>query len=222
MTANDTRRLPGTKLLKVGRVLFSDEYLSAAVLPTIADLQREIEDAGGSRLKRLGARWRGYRAFWALVVVAPFVGTLPPARETGSIAVPDVIARLAVGSIAAVIAAIIGPILGGWFALATLGGALVAMAIHAWYDRHPVSLPAPKDPEWRTPQINFSSTDVAGNIGGLIFVVGSLVIVVLGVPGLVWFLFAGLVAGSLLGWALLEWHAAHPKHGLPEDLISLR
>ena len=71
-------------------------------------------------------------------------------------------------------------------------------------------------------QINFSSTEVAGNIGGLIFVVGSVFIVAIGLPSVIWFLFAATIAGCILAWALVTWHTRHPKRGLPENLIVLR
>jgi hypothetical protein len=99
---------------------------------------------------------------------------------------------------------------------------LVAILIHAWYERHPSDIPIPTEPQRRSPQINFSSTDVAGNIGGLIFVVGSVFIVAIGLPSVIWFLFAATVAGGFLAWALVTWHTSHPKRGLPENRIVLR
>jgi hypothetical protein len=64
-------RLPGMLLLRIARLLFDESVRSRVVHPTIADLQAEVREAGTSRRRRLLARWRGYRAFWALVVVAP-------------------------------------------------------------------------------------------------------------------------------------------------------
>jgi hypothetical protein len=64
-------RPPGTWLLGLARLLFDESVRSRVVHPTIADLQQEVHAAGASRRRRLLARWRGYRAFWALVVVAP-------------------------------------------------------------------------------------------------------------------------------------------------------
>jgi hypothetical protein len=96
------------------------------------------------------------------------------------------------------------------------------MLIHAWYDRHPSDLARPAGSPPRTPQINFSSTEVAGNIGGLIFVVGSVFIVAIALPSVIWFLFAATAAGGLLAWALLTWHTSHPGSGLPANRIVLR
>jgi hypothetical protein len=211
-------RVPGTTLLKIARRLFNEHLLSAVVQPTIADLQREIADAGPDGLKRLRAQWRGYRAFWTLTLVAPFASWASPAADAGAVAFPDAIARLAVGSIVVALLAVVGPVLGAWVAV----GALFAIMIHAWYDRHPSDIPTPAEPQRRSPQINFSSTEVAGNIGGLIFVVGSVFIVAVGLPSVIWFLFAATVAGCFLAWALVAWHSSHPTCGLPENRIVLR
>jgi hypothetical protein len=109
--------------------------------------------------------------------------------------------------------------LGAWIAAVFAAVALVAFLIHVWYERHPSELPAPADPPWRSPQINFSSTEVAGNVGGLIFVVGTIVIVCLGVPPVVLFLLAVSVAASVVAWGLVAWHTRHPEG---EGLLSMK
>jgi hypothetical protein len=214
-------RLRGTTLLTIARFFFNEQLMSTVVQPTISDLQREIAAAGPDRFKRLRAQWRGYRAFWTVMLVAPLAFRPSPAQQ-GTVAFRDAVARFAVGSIVVALLVIVGPLLGVWVAAVTAFGALFAMVMHAWYVRHPSDIAAPAEPKWRTPQINFSSTEVAGNIGGLIFVVGSVFIVAVGLPSVVWFLFVAAVAGSGLAWALLVWHTSHPKRGLPENLIVLR
>ena len=97
--------------------------------------------------------------------------------------------------------------LGAWTAFVTAAGALIAFLIHAWYERHPSEIAMPPDAPWRSPQINFSSTDVAGNVGGLIFVVGSVLIVSLGLPSVFWFLLAGTIAACFVAWGLAAWHS---------------
>ena len=223
MTGSTSRpRVPGTTLLKIARLLLNERLLSAVVQPTIADLQREIADAGPDGLKRLRAQWRGYRAFWTLTLVAPFASWASPAADAGAIASPHATARLAVGSILVALLAVAGPVLGAWLAVVTAAGALFAILIHAWYDRHPSDIPTPAEPQRRSPQINFSSTEVAGNIGGLIFVVGSVFIVAVGLPSVIWFLFAATVAGCFLAWGLVAWHGSHPTCDLPENRIVFR
>jgi hypothetical protein len=97
--------------------------------------------------------------------------------------------------------------LGAWTALVIGTGALVAWLIHVWYERHPSEVPMPRRDGWRSPQINFSSTDIAGNVGGLIFVVGSLLIVSVGLTSVFWFLFGGSIASCFVAWGLAAWHA---------------
>ena len=223
MTGNSSGpRVPGTTLLTIARLLSNEHLISTVVQPTISDLQREIAAAGPHRFARLRAQWRGYWAFWTVMLVAPLTSRPSPAQQAGAIAFPDAVARLAVGSIVAALLVIVGPLLGVWVAAITAAGVPFALVMHAWYVRHPSEIPAPTEPKRRTPQINFSSTEVPGNIGGLIFVVGSVFIVAVGLPSVIWFLFVAAVAGSLLAWALVAWHASHPKRGLPENLIVLR
>jgi hypothetical protein len=215
-------RVPGTTLLKIARVLFSEHLVIAIVEPTISDLQREVAEAGSSRAKRLRAQWRGYCAFWVLMLVAPFAFWAVPARSAGAVAFPDAAVRLAIGSTVFALVAVVSPVFGAWVVVVTAAGALFAIVIHAWYRRHPSDIPAPAERQWRTPQINFSSTEVAGNIGGLIFVVGSVFVVVVGLPSVLWFLLAGTVAGGFLAWGLVAWHTRHPHRGLPENRIVWR
>ena len=196
--STDSPRAPGTMLLEIAPLLFNEAFISAVVRPTIADLQSEFAAAGPRRVKRLRARWRGYRAFWTLILVAPFASwtdDAPRAAGGRAAVVPVIVALFMIVT------------LGAWTAAVAALAALVAVLIHAWYERHPCELAAPSDAVWRSPQINFSSTEVAGNIGGLIFVVGSVMIVSLGVPAIFWFLCAGTVAACFLAWGLVAWHA---------------
>jgi hypothetical protein len=217
-------RIPGTTLLKIARVLFNEHVLTMVVQPTIADLQREVAKADPR--DRLRARWRGYWSFWKIALVSPFArpARMPsaPAFETGAAAFPDVVARVATASIVVALVAIVGPALGAGAAIVAGIGGLFAIVLHAWYAKHPSDIPTPNEPQRATPQINFSSTEVAGNIGGLIFVVGSVFIVAIGLPSVIWFLLAATIAGCFLAWGLVAWHTRHPKSGLPKNWIVLR
>jgi hypothetical protein len=215
-------RMPGATLLKLARRLFSEHFLSAVIQPTISDLQREVAAAGPRGLQRLRAQWRGYRAFWTLTLVAPFVSWASPVGDRGAVAFPDAIARLAGAAIVLGLFAVAGPVLGAWVAVVAAASALVAIVIHVWYDQHPSDIPTPTEPQRRWPQINFSSTEVDGNIGGLIFVVGAVFIVAVGLPSVIWFLLAGTIAGCFLAWSLTAWHTSHPERGRPENQIVLR
>jgi hypothetical protein len=64
-------KLPGRWLEAVARAVFDEPALSHAALPAIADLQQDWFAAGADRRRRWLARWRGYVAFWSLVLIAP-------------------------------------------------------------------------------------------------------------------------------------------------------
>jgi hypothetical protein len=194
---------PGRWLLKIAPCLFNERFMAAVVRPTIADLQSEVATAGADRVKQLDARCRGYAAFWTLVAVAPFASWADDVPEVGA-------ARIAAGSVA--VALFTGMMLGVWLALVVATGTLVALLIHVWYQRHPSELPSPPDPPWRSPQINFSSTDVGGNVGGLIFVIGTVLIVALGIPTGLWFLIAAAIGACLVAGALVAWHTRARSH----------
>src|SRR5215471_14636383 len=129
-------RVPGTALLKIARLLFSERLLSTVVQPAIADLQCEVAHAGASRIKRLRAQCRGYYAFWTLLVVAPFAFWSSPAGYLGPIVLRDNVVHLAVGSTVLTLLALVRATLGPWFAVVAAAGILLAMVIHVWYQRH--------------------------------------------------------------------------------------
>ncbi len=218
----DQPRMPGRTFLKIAPLLFNQQFIAAVVQPTIADFQSEFAAAGTSRMKRFFVRWRGYRAVWMVTLAAPFASWAAAPESQTALASTPVAGLLVVASITLAFLALTRAMLGGSGAIVTAAGSLMAILIHAWYERHPTATPAPSDQAWRPPQINFSSTEVAGNIGGLIFVIGSLLIVSIGLPSVLWFLSAGSVAGCLLAWRLAAWHSRHPKWGLPENRIVLR
>ena len=216
-------RVAGTTVLKLAQLLFSERLLSAVVRPTIADLQREVAESGPGHVSRLRALCRGYCAFWKVMLVAPFASGLSRAGDRGVAAFPDTVARLAVGSIALALLAIAGPVVGGWISALCAVAGLVAFAIHRWYQQHPSELPEPAEPQQKTsPRINFSSTEVAGNVGGLIFAVGTVLIVTVGLPSVVLFLFTAIVAGCFVAWGLATWRTSHPHSGRPDKGIVLR
>ena len=64
------QRLPGEWLLRIARDLFDASIVTGVIEPTVADLQQEFMDARSSADRAL-ARWRGYFAFWSIVIMAP-------------------------------------------------------------------------------------------------------------------------------------------------------
>jgi hypothetical protein len=199
----------GRLLLAIARLLFNERFLRSVARCTIADLQSEIAAAGSDRAARVRARWRGYTAFWRLVAAAPFaswsedphVNRMQRLIQERDLAAGHVLAGSAGVTLLGMVT------LGAWTALVIGTGALVAWLIHVWYERHPSEVAMPRRDGWRSPQINFSSTDIAGNVGGLIFVVGSLLIVSVGLTSVFWFLFAGSIASCFVAWGLAVWHA---------------
>jgi hypothetical protein len=65
-----------------------------------------------------------------------------------------------------------------------------------------------------------SSIPVAGDIGGLFFVVGAVVTVLLGVPAVRWFILGSVAGGCLLAVGVFAWRSSHPSE--PASSISLR
>jgi len=189
---------PGTTLLKIAPVLFNERFIASVVHPTIADLQSEFDAAEADRAKRLRVLGRGYAVFWMLIIVAPFASWSDNRSDSPT-------ARLALGS--AGVAVVMVVTFGAWTALLIVAaGTLVALLIHAWHERHPSEIAVLPERRWRSPQINFSSTDVGGNAGGLIFVVGSVLIVSLGLPSVFWFLLTAALAAGFVAWGLAVWH----------------
>jgi hypothetical protein len=80
-------------------------------------------------------------------------------------------------------------------------GALAAMLIRSWHTRHPSVLPY--TPRTRVPEINLSRIPVAGDEAGLMFAVGGVAVVIIGVPDLAWYFVSALVCAGLLAWALV-------------------
>lgn len=215
-------RVPGAWLLTLARLIFDESVMNTVVRPTIADLQRELRDARSSRGTRLLARIRGYRAFWTLVLIAPFAFWGAPVQGRAAIAFPDMAARVAVTVILLTLATLGGSALSTWTIVVGIGGSAFAIMIHHWYSRHPLSIAVPESARARRPEINMSSIPVGADAGGLLFVCGSTIAVLAGLPMARWFLFVTLVLGVLCAWALMAWHASHPLRGLPENRIVLR
>jgi hypothetical protein len=83
-------------------------------------------------------------------------------------------------------------------------GALAAVLIRRWHTRHPSELPY--SPRTRVPEINLSRIPVNGDIAGLLFAAGSVVVVIVGVPDMAWYFVTSLVCAGLLAWALVARH----------------
>ena len=86
-----------------------------------------------------------------------------------------------------------------------VAGPLAAVLIRHWHTRHPSALPYA--PRTRVPEINLSRIPVGGDAAGLMFAVGSVVVVIVGVPDMAWYFVTSLLCAALLAWALVSWRA---------------
>jgi hypothetical protein len=94
----------------------------------------------------------------------------------------------------------------GPFAIgAMLVGVLLSIVLHRWV-ADPSSGFAVTD---RLTPINFASIHVGGDAGGLIFVLGSIAILGLGLPTLRWFLIASVIVSLAVAVARVAWMSAH-------------
>ena len=221
MTPTDQdHRTPGARLLRVAQWIFEEPALSSIVHPAIADFEQELRAAGGSRTARAVARLHGY---WAFAKLALVLVVSQPASAPNGAAAPTRSGGGTLFVLVAILFASTWPFFGWFMTAAVAGGALLAIAMRRWHDRHPAVL-ANVDPVtgMRRPEINLSAIPVSGNIGGLIFAVGSIAIVIVGLPELRWFLLAAIVSGVCAAGALLAWRRAHPSGMRPANSIVLR
>ena len=213
-------RPPGRVLLLIARALFEEPLCSAVIDPAVADLQREVQDAEGT-LQRAQAYLRGYLAFWTLMVMAPF--TLRGRRAGGGL-MTLLPGRTGANGLVVFVVALLWaswPMFGRFIAAAVIGGALVALALRRWYTRHPSTVASDRRLASRpSAEINLSSIPVAGDIGGLFFVVGAVMTVLLGVPAVRWFILGSIAGGCVLAFGVFAWRSSHPSE--QASSISLR
>ena len=188
------------RFLRLARFLFAEATVLAVFAPAIADYQAEVREES-SRVARLGLHWRWFWALIALLVVTPFTVSIPSITER----TPAASHASSGGSLFVILYAAL--FAGAWWcvqeftAAAIVAGLLLAVALRAWNDRHPASLAEPAGaPLPAVVQINFSSTRVPGDVAGLIFAAGTILIVVVGLPGLRWFFTAAALASVAVAW----------------------
>ena len=62
------------------------------------------------------------------------------------------------------------------------------------------------------PGINFSKLEVGGDLGGLVFTVGSVVAVLIGLPEIAPLYLGSMACGAGLAVLLFEWHRRYPRY----------
>ncbi len=75
--------------------------------------------------------------------------------------------------------------------------------------------PKPQEVMW-----NLSRTRVGGDIGGLVAVIGTIVVLIIGVPPFKWFLAAAFICGAVCAFGLSIWHRRHPQPPKPPNTIA--
>ena len=109
----------------------------------------------------------------------------------------------------------------GWFVLAAVaGGLIMAIVLRRWNTRHPSEF-APRS-ERPAAEINLSSIPVAGDIGGLLFVISAIIIVLLGLPDIRWFVLGSVVVGAVLAGGLFVWRSSRSTALTPANTILRR
>lgn len=96
----------------------------------------------------------------------------------------------------------------GRFSLAAAAAGIgTALWLHRWYVRHPTS-PA-RSPDRRPPMLNISSVYVGGDAAGLSFVVGTVVVFVMGLPPLRWFALTSAALAVACAVTIVTWRRTH-------------
>jgi hypothetical protein len=206
----------GTHFLKLARMLFSEPTVTRVFTPAIADFREELRGAHGLRRFLVSCRW-----YWSLSILAIVVPHVIPAgaerqllatmrtRSTGWFLVVLGIALYAAT----------WQMFGGFALASAVVGTALAYALRKWHTRHPPLAIDRRALRWdgRESDINLSSIHVAGDIAGLLFVVGSVTIVLIGLPGMWWFFAAGLVGAVVAAWCRFAWI----RKSVPEAPLSI-
>ena len=110
---------------------------------------------------------------------------------------------------------------GSFVISAASAGAALALAMRTWHDEHPTVV---VEPRWLAAsplvQINLSAIHVAGDGPGLMFAAGTVLIVVLALPGLWWFFVAAALGSLLVAWGLIIRRAAERSDFLENSISS--
>jgi hypothetical protein len=94
------------------------------------------------------------------------------------------------------------PFFGEFTLAALIVGFFVALSMRSWNSEHPSTVAVIEGT--LRPEINMSKIAVRGDEAGLLFAVGS-VVILLALPQLRWFLVASVVCAAAAGYALIAW-----------------
>ena len=101
---------------------------------------------------------------------------------------------------------------------ALVAGLLFSVVIHRAARLTDMSGEASTD---RMPIINIAAIHIGGDAGGLIFVLGSIAILALGLPTLRWFLIGSVAVAAVIAVTRLAWASSHPSKRMPSVLSGI-
>lgn len=218
----EPRSMPGALLLRLARRLLDDHAAHVFVEPIIADLQHELRLADASLTRRIAARWRGYLAFWRVIMIAPIAAFDGPLEDRF---MTTLFGRQRVGPLLWLMIPLFAALWPefAWFGAGTvIAGIVTAIAMRRWHDRHPTTVPVQASGPRQSVEINLAAIHVDGNVGGMFFALGSVAIVMAGLPQY-WALFVtALIGGVLFAVALSLWHTWHPMTPVCRNSLIVR
>ena len=106
---------------------------------------------------------------------------------------------------------------GRFSVIAAAAGIGTSIWLHRWYLRHPTT-PA-RSPGRRPLMLNISAVYVGGDAAGLAFVVGTVVVFVMGLPPLRWFALASAVLAVACAVTIVAWRRTHAVWSTPETSL---
>ena len=96
---------------------------------------------------------------------------------------------------------------GRFSVVAATAGIATGMWLRWWNVRHPAT-PA-REAERRPQMLQIAAIHIGGDAAGLAFVVGCVVIFVMGLPPLRWFVLASSILAGLFAAVIIGWHRTH-------------
>jgi cell division protein FtsW (lipid II flippase) len=110
-----------------------------------------------------------------------------------------------------------------WFLALALGcGSILAAVMFVLHSRQRQSHLPPPAENLEPVQINFAKVPVDGGIAGLLVVVGSVGVLMIGLETVRWFFAATLACGILLAVFIAGWRREHPGRKDPESTLKPR
>jgi len=110
-----------------------------------------------------------------------------------------------------------------WFLALALGcGAVLAAVMFVVHSRQRASHLPPPTENLEPVQINIAKVPLGGGIAGLLVVVGSVGVLMVGLEAVRWFFAATLACAILLALLLVSWRKEHPGRTDPENTLKPR